>query len=168
MARRGNFVLPAPMPVEELRALLRYDPDTGLLWWRISTHGRRMSQPAGSATKDRYVVLMLNGIRYQGHRVIWFLVTGDWIMVDHRDLDGTNNKWGNIRAATQQQNGWNRDGWAGSGFKGVYRSPSGKWYGRIRVDGRNINFPSRDTIEAAHADYCEAARREYGEFARID
>ena len=168
MARQGNYVHPAPMPVEELRKLLRYDRDTGLLWWLISTHGRSTKKPAGSVTKDRYVVLMLGGVRYQAHRVIWFLETGDWIMVDHRSGDGTDNVWTNLRPATSQQNGWNTAGYAASGFKGVYSTPNGKWMARIWVNGKSINYPVRDTPEEAYADYCAAAREHHGDFARLD
>lgn len=167
MPRRGNFVHPAPMPVEELRALLRYEPETGLLWWRVSTHGRHMNQPAGHLEPGRYVSLMLNGIRYQVHRIIWFLVTGEWIMVDHRDSDGTNNVWDNLRRATSQQNAWNVRPRAKSGFKGVYPTPNGKWTARIKVDGKILNFPSRVTAEEAFADYCAAAVQYHGAFARL-
>ena len=99
---------------------------------------------------------------------IWFLVTGDWLLVDHRDLNGSNNVWENLRPATNSQNGVNRKAWAKSGFKGVYPTASGKWTARIKVDGKIINFPSRVTAEEAWHDYCAAARRHFGEFARFD
>ena len=157
------------MPVEELRALLRYEPETGHLYWKVSTHGRRMSQPAGHPhPKTGYVSLMINGERWQAHGLIWFLVTGDWLLVDHRDLNGSNNVWENLRPATNSQNGVNRKAWAKSGFKGVYPTASGKWTARIKVDGKIINFPSRVTAEEAWHDYCAAARRHFGEFARFD
>jgi hypothetical protein len=154
------------MPVADLRKLLRYDRETGLLWWLVSTHGRRMHQPAGTASGG-YVSLMLNGRRYQAHRVIWFLENGDWIMVDHRNLDGIDNRWDNLRPATKQENGRNSRGYAKSGFKGVYPTPSGKWVARIKIGDRMVNFPSRVTAEEAYADYCAAALEHHGAFARI-
>lgn len=131
--QRGRMSAP-PMTVEELRALLRYAPETGHLYWKVSTHGRRMDQPAGTPQPEtRYISLMIDGARYQAHGLIWFLVTGDWLMVDHEDSDGGNNRWPNLRPATKQQNGWNVVGRGASGFKGVYRTASGKWAAQIKV-----------------------------------
>jgi hypothetical protein len=157
---------PAPMPVEDLRKLFRYDRETGLLWWLVPTHGRRMDQPAGSPSGG-YISLMLDGSRYQAHRIIYFLETGEWILVDHRDGDGLNNAWGNLRRATKQQNGWNMPGRGMSGYKGVYPTASGKWTARIKIGGKILNSPSRDTPEEAFADYCAAAVEHHGQFARL-
>ena len=43
---------------------------------------------------------------YKEHQLIWLLVTGEWCFpeVDHRDTDGTNNRWRNLRRATRIQN----------------------------------------------------------------
>jgi hypothetical protein len=157
------------MPVEELRALLRYEPETGHLYWLVSTHGRKMNLPAGSVQhKAGYLSLMIDGERWQVHGLIWFIVTGDWLKVDHKDLNGSNNVWMNLREATNSQNGRNRRPWAKSGFKGVYPTPNGKFTARIKVDGKIINYPSRVTAEEAWHDYCAAARQYFGEFARLD
>jgi HNH endonuclease len=170
VTRIEDLVLPVPMPVEALRALLRYDPATGSLWWLQSTHGRRMHQPAGVSPDGGYASLMLDGRRYQVHVLIWCIVTGEWRPggVDHEDLDKGNNRWSNLRPATQSQNSRNVKCRAMSGFKGVYPTPNGKWTARIKVEGKIINYPSRITPEEAWQDYCAAARKHFGEFARLD
>lgn len=155
------------MPVEPLRLLLSYDPITGVLRWLLPKQGRRRNGPAGSEQSMGYVVVMIDGQRYQAHRIIWYLITGDWIMVDHRNGDGYENRIDNLRPATMQENGWNSRGYAASGYKGVYATKSGKWTARIKIGGKIINFPSRATAEEAHADYCAAAIEHHGAFARL-
>lgn len=111
---------------------------------------------------------MIDGQRYQVHGLIWYLVTGDWLVVDHRDLDGSNNVWTNLRPATNRQNSRNVRARGMSGYKGVYPTASGKWTARIKVDGKIINYPSRVTAEEAWHDYRGAAQKYFGDFARFD
>ena len=157
------------MPIEQLRELMAYDPDTGALTWLQSRHGVYAGRTAGAVQPNRYWSVMIDRRRYQAHRLGWFLMTGEWpaFIIDHIDGDGGNNRWSNLRRATAQQNGWNSRGYAKSGYKGVYPTPSGKWTARIKINGRIINYPSRETPEEAHADYCEAARVHHGAFARV-
>lgn len=162
---RGRMSEP-PMPVEALRELLRYDAESGLLYWRVIKRGRRPVAGGVSHTRG-YVSVMIDGSRWQAHGLIWFLVTGDWLMIDHEDADTGNNRWSNLRPATKQENGWNSRAYAKSGFKGVYPTPSGKWTARLKIGDQLTNFPSRDTPEEAFADYCAAAREHHGAFARL-
>ncbi|MDR8091104.1 HNH endonuclease [Burkholderia gladioli] len=87
------------------------------------------------------------------HRVIWKLVTGDDpgdALIDHRDCDGYNNRWSNLRLATKAQNSMNRDKPAtnSSGVKGVGRFRK-KWRATIKLNDRAIHLGSFDTIEEA-------------------
>lgn len=94
--------------------------------------------------------------------------------VDHRDGDGLNNRRSNLRASTRAQNIANKRNFPHtSKYKGVSKvTRGGKWNGRyqvhIRGDGKNQFlgiFISE--IEAARA-YDTAARRYFGEFARLN
>lgn len=156
-----------PMSVEAIRELFRYNPATGFLHWKVSKQGRRATAGTPNAAKG-YISVMIDGARWQVHGLIWYLVTGDWLMVDHRDGNTSNNRWSNLRPATKQENGWNTPGRARSGFKGVYPTPSGKWVARLKIGDQIVNFPSRETAEQAFFDYCEAAREHFGDFARFD
>lgn len=94
----------------ELRNHLRYDPETGELWWKRPRIRRVLTKRAGNydAAGNRWSIFFF-GKRYLQHRVIWAIVTGDWPVntIDHKDGDSSNNKWSNLREATlseQQQN----------------------------------------------------------------
>lgn len=161
---------PAPMSIEELRTILRYDPQIGRVYWKVRVHGSWPGDTAGTPDSRGYLSISINQARYQAHRIAYYLQTAEWPMdlVDHINGDRSDNRWTNLRAATKQQNGWNRAGRAKSGFKGVYPTQSGKWTARLKVGGRIYNFPSRNTPDEAWIDYCAAAREHHGDFARFD
>lgn len=105
------------------------------------------------------------------HRLILGLVRGDGILVDHRNLNGLDNRRSNLRICTRQQNQWNKTMLSTnrSGFKGVYfHRISGRWSARIQMDGRSAYLGLFDTPEDAAAAYNEAACRLHGEFARLN
>lgn len=101
------------------------------------------------------------------HRLIMEPSPG--FLVDHRDGDGLNNQRSNLRICTHVENLRNsrRLIKSGTGFKGVYRTPNGKRFtASLRFNGEYRYLGSFDTAEQAHAAYCEAASRLFGEFAR--
>ncbi|OKP31351.1 HNH endonuclease [Serratia fonticola] len=62
---------------------------------------------AGSLNHNGYYHVMLKGIRYQAHRIIYEMLYGEirpgWL-VDHADGDPTNNKISNLRLASHSDN----------------------------------------------------------------
>lgn len=94
------------LTAERLRKILHYNPKTGEF--------TRGGKPAGSEGKDdkrvNYVRIMVDGTRYQGHNLAWLYMTGKWPdkIIDHRDRDGLNNRWGNLREAGYSLNNFNR------------------------------------------------------------
>ena len=90
---------------------------------------------------------------------------GDPILIDHRDRNRLNNRWGNLRNATKAQNivnsGVRNDNRLG--LKGVRRNTRG-YMARIFIDGRSNYLGTFSTPEAAHAAYCAAASARWGEF----
>lgn len=165
---------PAPMPVEELRALLAYDRVTGLLTWKCDRGGKdgkriKAGATAGGLTPKGYIVVGLNGTTYPAQRLIWFIETGEWPdgQIDHRNEIKTENWWDNLRRATHGQNQTNRKSARPntSGFRGVSRH-YGNWKATISIDGRAVHLGTFDTPEAAHEAYVAAARAHQGEFAR--
>lgn len=91
--------------------------------------------------------------------------------VDHKDGNGLNNRRYNLRIATNRQNAQNRPIPASntSGYKGVslYKR-TGKWWTRIRVNGRLIHIGYFTDITEAAVAYDTAARHYFGEFARTN
>lgn len=107
------------------------------------------------------------------HRLLLGLKDGDGIQADHRNGNTLDNRRANLRVATCSQNLYNakkpKHGKT-SRFKGVYRHGDGaKWAVQISDRARHrIHIGLfEDEIKAAHA-YDEAARRYYGEFARLN
>lgn len=163
------------LTVERLRELLSYDPETGIFRWKIATSIRvRAGARAGSINRNlNYRIIGIDGGNYYEHRLAILYVTGAWpkSLVDHRDGDGQNNCWVNLREATKSNNAAN----AGkpsknttSKLKGVsWHAGAKKWQAHIRVDGKNIYLGIFADEAAAHGAYCAAAIKNFGEFARV-
>jgi hypothetical protein len=157
---------------EELIRQLRYDPETGLFWWIQKRVGVSRDRPAGCKDKTHgYIKIMINRKQYLGHRLAWFYMTGSWPEdeIDHEDLDGMNNKWGNLRPATGRQNQGNRPLSKNntSGYKGVcYHKNNGKYMASIGINGKSNFIGYFATKEEAAKAYNTAAAKYFGEFAR--
>lgn len=79
----------------------------------------------------------------------------------------TDNRLANLREASSFQNQWNakrrRDNT--SGYKGVTRSKSGRWFAKIKKHNKLTHLGTYDTPQEAHEAYCAAAREMHGEYA---
>ena len=101
-------------PLDLLRGLFTYDPETGQLV-RIKTTSSRSVRGsiAGSINRDGYLRVRVESVEYMVHRIVWKLVKGEDIppglYIDHIDRDRTNNKIENLRLATDLQNQNNRN-----------------------------------------------------------
>jgi hypothetical protein len=88
--------------------------------------------------------------------------------LDHINMNRSDDRWSNLRLATNAQNNQNRKTQANhlsSPYKGV--KPNGRnWMASIRANGVQHYLGTFRTPEAAHAAYVEAARRLHGDFAR--
>lgn len=160
---------------ERLRRLLRYDPETGKLFWLVSSARRiKVGDEAGSRDARGRTQIKIEGRVYKAHRVIWFWMTGAWpctFEIDHKNTDFADNRWINLRLATRVQNAANRRACANSksGLKGVSverRNRLRPWRSSIYRDGKNIFLGCFATKEEAHAAYAAAAFKHSGEFAR--
>lgn len=152
-----------------LKELLRYNPETGEFTWLVTrARGARAGDVAGNVTKNG-VQIMIDGRNYKGHRLAWLYMTGEWptLDIDHRDVDPTNNRWANLREATQSLNNGNTRRRADNttGYKGVTRH-QGRFRARIKQNGKNWNIGVYPTAEEAHRAYAEAASIVFGEFGR--
>jgi hypothetical protein len=156
-----------------VHSVLAYDPETGVLTWKTTRHNRvKAGAVAGRVHKAHgHICIDLNGHEYQAHRVIWFMVTGEWPkgQVDHRDEVKTNNRWANLRDATNAQNQRNisclqRNN--KSGVRGVcWSNRVGKWWVQIGYGGRGYTVGYYNTIEEAAAARRAAEIKHFGEFA---
>ena len=158
---------------DRLTHLLRYDRLTGKFIRRVSTAPRALAgMEAGDIDGRGYRRLRIDRKRYLAHRVAWFYVTGKWPEkeIDHKNGDKLDNRWRNLREAEVCENRRNsrvhKD--SVSGHKGVsLNSTSGKWRARIWVEGQEVSLGAFETPEQAAEAYASAAKRHFGEFARI-
>lgn len=157
-----------------LRAILDYDSEIGVLKWKVvrgSCAQIKPDQIAGSKGSGGYRIVMIDGVRYFAHRLIWFYVTASWPrdLVDHANMVRDDNRWCNLREATNAQNQRNLGmrKWNTSGFKGAnFHHRSGKWRAAINLGNKGQHLGLFDTVEEAHAVYMKAAIEASGEFAR--
>lgn len=176
--------LPTP---EELRQLLRYEPETGKLYWKprpaIMFDEIRHCNiwNARYANKEAFTSVKGSGYRHGrvnykpllAHRVIWAMVHSRWpeAQIDHVDNDRLNNRIGNLRESTHAENMRNQCNRKTnkSGYKGVHWDSRDKAFrAQISYEGKKIFLGYHATAEAAHAAYCEAAKKYHGEFARTE
>lgn len=146
-----------------LRAALSYNPQTGVLTHRS---GPRAGQVTGSPNSDGYLLVGVLGGRYVASRVIFKMQTGrEPEQVDHENLDRSDNRWRNLRAATKSQNACNSAHRPNRhGFKGVYVT-KGLWQSKIQWGGVRRWLGSFKTAWAAHQAYRRAAKKLHGQFA---
>lgn len=166
--RRNNEDKLTPLPSqEELKRVLSYNPDTGLLLWEerprsdFATdrshkvwNARYAGQPAlNGVGKKGYRVGRIFSIMVKSHRVIWKMVTGEEpVVIDHEDGVRTNNRWTNLLDTTDQGNAKNRKQYTNnkSGITGVYWNKAcGKWHAQIAHEGRKVNLGFFTELEDA-------------------
>ncbi len=159
------------LTAERARYLFNYDPNTGIFTWKNCKHKyRNGTRACGSVASHGYPQIYA-GTVYLAHRVAWLYMTGHWpdSTIDHANGIRTDNRWSNLRLATQTQQNANMATRADnkSGFKGVSRNRGNKkWRARIAVEGKQLLIGVFDCPVTAHAAYVRAASELYGTFAR--
>lgn len=140
--------------INKLREMLRYDAETGRLFWKVrplssfaTEHAGKVwnahfgGAEAGSPHCDGYRHIEIGKRKFLTHRVIWALVHGVWPegCIDHIDHNRMNNKISNLRVVTRSQNNRNSSLRADntSGAVGVrWHKSSKKWEARVSISGR--------------------------------
>lgn len=169
---------PLPCPTV-LRLLLRYEPETGKLYWRprprvwfkteSSFHGWNAKLPGTEAlctpsTDHGYLAGVVRMRRRYAHRVAWAITHGAWPVgeVDHINGVVSDNRACNLRCVDKRTNQMNaslrKDNT--SGCVGVHCTPRG-WAARIHIKGRSITLGRFETKEAAIMAR-KAAEKEHG------
>lgn len=166
-------IMPTPsLTHERVLSILSYDPETGLLTW-MGTRGRCVKgKRAGSQLPNGAFHICVDRKIYLVHRLIWFYMTRKWPeeLIDHRDLDPSNNRWGNLREAKYDQNTWNSGAYSTNklGLKGIRKTKYGKFSAKIYTNGIAEYLGTYDCPAAAHLTYALRAAQTRGEFGRVN
>lgn len=164
-----------------LHELFSYDKESGELIWRGRPQSHFKSDNEWRRWNTRYAgkssgtiirpeaprrMVTINHLDYPAHRIIWKLVTGsEPPEVDHRDRDGTNNKFSNLREATHEQNCQNRVRAKKSTMPTGVRYSGRRFYAAITVNGERRHLGMFDSELEASLAYRSAAQSLHGEFA---
>ena len=180
-------IKPRKMPSREIvRMYLSYSPITGIVTKNLlprealksdraySIHSARdAGKVVGSKNKHGYLFAMINGVTYPLHRLIWVLMEGDipdGMYVDHRNGVRDDNRWENIKdlvdwGQNQRNAAIRKDN--KTGYKGVCKLPSGKYWARAKnQDGKQIGLGTYDTPEKAYEVVMTYNVENFGKYAR--
>lgn len=153
------------MNLERIKEVLRYEPDTGLFYWKSNRGGTaRAGTIAGSPHRKGYLTVSVLGKAWLAHRLAWAFIHGEepppGLQIDHKNGDRSDTRWENLRIGDASFNQQNRRRPAKHnklGVLGVQR------YGRrfaafVRIGGRSRRVGTFSTPEAAHECYVQAKR----------
>lgn len=166
-----------------LNELFHYNKETGDLTWKErplhhfkkeSTmkmwNGKNAGKRCGTLlvnkkTGKKYLQTGIGGKLYLNHRLIYILMSGhisETEQVDHKDGNGLNNAWENIRLVSgHDENSKNHRLQKNntSGYSGVsWHSGSKKWHARINIGKKRVTIGYFDTPKAAHQSRLKALK----------
>jgi hypothetical protein len=157
----------SPLTQNELKDFLDYNPETGEFTWRKRppvTRGARMfntkyaGRPAGRVSgSGGYREINIVGYgKFSAHRLAFLYMTGAIPAqhIDHKNRDRLDNRWANLRVATQSENLINAATRVdtSSGVRGVRYSRASTrrpWQAYITVRGRSLGLGGWATLEEA-------------------
>jgi hypothetical protein len=145
---------------EYLRKLFDYDPESGVLAWKVRNSNRvHVGEVAGSTCDKGYVHVKVDGVTVKAHRIAWCIATGDWPsgQIDHIDQCRSSNVLSNLRDVSQSVNQRNAKKRANntSGFTGVHwNKPSRKWLAQVKLGDKQLYLG----LFTSYFDACVAAR----------
>ena len=168
-------------PLSLLEEVFQINPasPSGLSWRNSNGYKIKAGSNAGCLNKKGYWVV---GLKINGknkllsvHRIIYFMHTKanvDGRIIDHIDLNKSNNNINNLRLANLNENKWNQKKSTiktTSKYKGVHWcNRDKKWIATICCNGKRGALGYYETEEqAAHA-YNKEALKLHGEFAKLN
>lgn len=139
--------------------LLSYDPETGLLTWKVSRGRVRAGTIAGNFSHSRgYVGIRINGRRHYAHRLAWEIYHGTppSQTIDHINGKTSDNRITNLRDVSQRAN--NSARFDRTLPTGVHLTKSGRYQAICKTGSTSTALGTYDTPEQAHQAYLNAIR----------
>lgn len=168
---------PCPSP-EYLNERLRYDPETGKLFWKYQQMPEWNARYAGQEAftmvdKQGYRHGKIDGVKYSAHRIIYTMMHGvEPNVIDHINRDPSDNRISNLRSCTVAENSRNSvKRYSGtSQYRGVsWMKREKAWAARISIAGAGRkSIGSFANEEDAARAYDKAAAEHHGEFAVLN
>jgi hypothetical protein len=153
------------LTLKRLKALLIYDPETGVFYWAAHRGGlARVGSVAGTNGAQGYTHIRVDGRQHRAHRLAWLYVHGYWPsdQIDHVNGVRSDNRISNLREASNAENQQNtrRTRTCSSGAIGIdWCKKSRKWRARIRHNKSLIHVGLYNLLEDAVAARAEAKKR---------
>jgi HNH endonuclease len=153
-----------------LKELLHYSPETGECTWLVNrTNGVKAGDRAGFDVNG-YQGVYIDNVMYKIHRIAFLYMNGMFPVeyVDHVNCNKADNRWSNLREATNSQNQHNRsEVGSNTGCKNVTYIPGrNKYQVGFRLNKKSLFFGYFDDLELADLVATEAREKYHGKFAR--
>jgi hypothetical protein len=156
---------------QELKAVLHYDPDTGLFTAVETKRNRKAGQVVGSASHEGYLSVSIRKKRHLLHRLAFLYMLGEMpkLLVDHINGNPSDNRWCNLREVSCQENLLNAklSKRNKTGHKGVQYMPrlkKKKWRAQVMTNGviwKEFFHTMQEAVDAIrahraemHGEYC--------------
>lgn len=151
----------------ELKDRFVYSPETGI--FSYTEHTKKKFKKIGTTTKLGYIRIHIGNKLYLAHRLAWLYMTGNYpIMdIDHINRIPNDNRWCNLREATDMQNSTNTGVRKNSksGFKCVYWCNRDKrWIATGTLNGKKHSLGRYDNPYSARDAYEKFSKENHGDF----
>jgi hypothetical protein len=171
VAMNGNPQKSPPIDLEKIRQAISYDPDTGVMKWKIKTARTNIGSVAGTKGSHGYLCFSVFKRQYLVHRLAWMLhhniVLSKWEFLDHIDRNKLNNKMENLRLATPKDNNGNVPilSTNTSGYRGVsWDKNKNAWACYLWNKNKKKHLGMFPTAEIAAKVYDKHAKEYFGEY----
>jgi len=153
------------LTADRARELLRYERDTGLMYWRVSRGRAKAGDLCGLPDKDGYLRVRVDKRNHMIHRVAWLMEHGTEpeCVLDHINGVRDDNRIENLRAVSHAGNAQNKHkamSHSNCDLLGVcWDKATGKFMASIIANGKKFNLGRFEDKHVAHEAYLTAKRR---------
>jgi len=164
---KGSKMTQRIISQKELKRILHYCPETGVFTWIAQVGNRiKIGDAAGNLSVYGYMEIQIHNVRYTLHRLAFLYMTGEFpeLQVDHINQIRDDNRWGNLRDVSFQENKKNCTMYSNnsSGTTGVYWDKRRKkWYATI-ANSKTNKFLGYFEAKQSAINARSEANKEYG------